>query len=452
MPVTPENIQDFVNKIIKEIEGNLELLASPVNERQIYMAFEPPIRNAFKTAKAGTDGDDKKKLLYKKLAARLHPDKLGTSQEAYAQCLRSLLVDGNHGNEQLVNIPFQIVSDVYNNIDGVSHVLKNMASKPSETMDQLYKQIIIAVHPIYNEYMRYPEPIRSIVNYARLTIFSGIAITSFFAAAYAANLFSGGFALVFLDKNEVFINIECLNFITNHQYENELDKNITHEKMASFAREKLLRLHGIDAYDEEDEKAIELYRATCINTELKMMRKTFFDETNQFYEHSGLTAQDADLEEKEKIQVQKEKEEEEKLLKTTMKAEVTGMECLCSTFNAFMYEITKPFPGGLLNNLISGCIRVLQALLMVPWLALQVLQQVSKVILSAIFLVAAVIAAPICLAVVFISNIPLYAYDAVQNGPFKGNAFFSSSNSNLANNPSLFPEQDEEGCISVNAL
>lgn len=426
MPITTatDDIKALVDKTNSEIIANLTQLMPPVDERHIAMACDNSIRTAFNAAKSFDGGKAKKTKLFRKLSTILHPDKLRRSLDKLRRSdnelvtqLSRLLPKNKDLHEQFVAIPQKIINDAYHNSNDFDDVMNNMVSKPSQTMNNLRNQIYAAVTPIYNEYMRYPEPIQSIVYYTRLVIFTGIAITSVVGAFYVADLFLGELFFALMTSYELgnkFTDVRLLNFMTNNQYGAELDKNITPERMANFAREQLITLKGIDAYEETDEAAITLYIKECMNLWSR------FEDIDQYMEAAA--------------------EHRVQELKDNLKAGVTGMECLYATLNAFIHEIIKPLPGGVSSNLKSGAVRVLQVLLLLPCLITQAAQQILDPVVSALYLVIAAITAVSCLAVLFVSNIPLYIYDAVTQATPHINAFFQSSN-----NASSVDEDQEPG-------
>tara|TARA_R110002126_G_scaffold272886_1_gene417147 strand:- start:56705 stop:58093 length:1389 start_codon:yes stop_codon:yes gene_type:complete len=445
MPITTDEIAILVDTTYSDIKNNFIALMPPVDERKIFMACDNPIRSAFKAAKSGAEGESNKKKLYYKLSSKFHQDKLSSRDHELTVQLDRLSLNKEDVKLKFIPIPQQIINSAYYNNDDFSEVMTSMASKPSQTMNQLYKQIIEAVTPIYNEYMRYPEPIRSIVKYTRLMIFAGIAITSLLGSLYVADLFLGELVLALMTSHDLgnrLTDVRLLNFITNDQYGNELDKNITRERMAGFAREKLIILHGIDAYEETDEAAITLYIDKCINlyqrandTLIKSYQSTL-DSCNNYLNQPDINNTQRQANEKIRQETGQKlatyraelKSQNEEKLKHKIKEDVTGMECLYATLNAFIHEITKPFSGDLSSNLISGAVRVLLALLLLPCLMIQAVQQILNPVVSALFLVTAAIAAVPCLAVLFVSNIPLYIYDAVTEVSPHMNAFFQPSN------------------------
>ena len=364
--MTKEEIDLLVNQTIETINTNLNQLNPPVSDQQINDAFNDPIKNAFAHVYNNSEDKNNTKIqVYKKLALKVHPDRLKLSDEACAVNMRRLDVG------EAIKIPHQILE--YHKNNNFVELLGEINTNPVEAT-----QAIITRLSSYNEYLRYPEPIKSFVLYSRYVIFAGAAITGLVSMV---GLFSVAIVNQFVEKN-------LLNFVTGNHYEDELNKAATPEKMAELAREFLLNL-GIDASEDTNENAVERYIAIRI----ELYRQLFGDSNAE--------------------QPRLSREQIVAVLKESIKNRISKLAHLNAVYNAFTSAISKPFSEGFGENIISLLLRMAQATLMIPCLILDAVKQFVDIVIGYLQIATLAVTALTCIAAILVTNIPLYIYDGL---------------------------------------
>jgi len=422
--MSTEFVLGLVTQAINEIDQNIRDLEPPANEEKILNAVNDPIKTAFSRVRSqylitSQEKEADIKLLYRKLSLKLHPDKLVSNSDDYAVMLRE--------NEAFLQIPQRVIED-NKNAETVVDLFHRLNTDRYNTIKEMSLKVIVQLLPIYNEYLRYPEPIRSIVNYSRLVIIAGLAFVGLVGVVYVTG--DVGSILVCIDLGlEYFnkVNVDVLNIVTQNAYDDELLRGITREKMADFARDELFNSHRIDADGEDDEQAISSYVERFCTVEYQLFQSSLAtlirkDEIYRPLLDRGIsdelrqTITDILHENDESIRRLREEfvANTENTIKMAMKKKTYGMEHVYAVFNAFSHAITKPLPDEWTDILTSVCLRMAQAILMLPMLTLEATTQLLNiVVLTMDYVLLAAAALLFGVPVVLLSNLPLYIYDGL---------------------------------------
>jgi len=363
-----EYVVTLLNRAMDQIEVNLNALNIGADAAAIEAAIDGPVKAAFTDLNAQNVSAEEiatdVKALYKKLSLKFHPDKLTTATANYAVKLRDLATN----DALLLGSPQKVVEQYKTGV--LVDAFENMNASDISSIIKLVLAIFEALPQFLAEYERYDAPADDIVYYVRTTMMAVIGIASgvgVLGVALVANLTSG-------------VNNLLLNVMTGYHYDDELDSRVTTESMAKYARDKLRgSIPVID--DEPDDNAVELYINVSINTLRSMGLDLGRDDAMQ-------------------------------LLKNDVKYNHSGLDQSSVIWNAFRASITKPLPGGVIGNLVSIMLRVLQCLLVVPALLMDAANQVIQALSNALVILLIAAALVSCAAIVLLTNMPLYLYDA----------------------------------------
>ena len=360
-------VKEQVARTFAEINTEMKKLGASPTSAQITAVMEKAITAAFMAIGKENDND-----LYKTLSFKFHPDRLKDNKEDFAQLLKT--------DEQLKNIPFQTLRSIYTNIDAIrqkqndpkvqaqarahTRARENIA-KPTSTYEKAGIAIGISLAILFNKHNRYIEPFRTLVYLAQWGLAFGLI---------------GALAVAFLamsipQRIYQFIEKTALNILTRFEYQAELERRATPEKLVALAKSKLTAA-GVDLSSEADKDILKLYRNIAIN--------------------NGLS---------DKYAMQ--------ALKNEIIKKISGIEHVSVVIYAIGIAGGKDLPGGFFSKIASIPARIILAIFAIPLVALDICLRILDEVISAVgngLLGAGVVVLAVS---VFAMNLPLYAMDGL---------------------------------------
>jgi hypothetical protein len=368
MIMSNEYVVTLLDRAMTEIEVNLNALNTGADAAAIEAAIDGPVKAAFTALDAQNVSAEEKatdvKALYKKLSLKFHPDKLATATADYAVKLRQLA----SSDALLLGSPQKVVEQY--KTGSLVDAFENMNASDLSSIMKLVQAILEALPQFLNEYKRYEAPADDIVFYVRSTMMAVIATASG----------AGVLGVYLVSSLTSYVNNVLLNVMTGYHYNDELNKHVTTESMAKFARDQLRsQMPAID--NEPDDDAIDIFLNALMNT----------------YMGLGINI---------------DRMAATQVLKDAVKYNHSGFDQLSIIMDAFYASITKPLPGDVIGNVASIMLRFVQCLLVIPALLMDVTNQVIQALSNALVILLIAAALVSCAAIVLLTNMPLYLYDA----------------------------------------
>lgn len=405
----PITIDEVVGSTIRDMIEALETLGDDATAPNLEAALKPPIIRAYQrihdATKSKEDNDRIKTKLYRKLSLIFAPDRLENSRptqgssdpttprEQFSHAFERFLKQ----DETHIKIPQQVH---LSNKDSSTDLLEQAMSGDNEAMTLLVTKIFEQLADIQQAHTRYIEPVQNAVGLIH-ALYIGLILTS---AAVSTGV--SGLALYLTTQLNRFL----LNLVTENKYHEAVTTPITRAYMAEKARD-ILTCYNIDTEHMTDDEVMNQYGAFIQAIEARTY--LYFegigipdgascDDILEIYndQHPPLTPLSTT-------------EEIEADFKTNLAYDINGIQHIFLVAQAFMTALSEPLPEDGYAIILSVLLRMTQATLMVPFLALTAAIELLNIALPIVILTTLAFAILSSITVMVITNLPLYVYDGL---------------------------------------